>query len=210
MADYKTTSLVEWQQTANGKRLMTFEQAHLKKFISNHYADRLLQISGKPLIERKDVYHYVLLEEHMESQMAAVPTVKANINLKLPFRSESFHTIVSCHAHERVSSLPAFLEEVERILLPEGSLIIYGISFTSIWAIALIFKMHYVPFCQRLYSDFEVKKQLNKLDLRFHTMGSSELLLSLRQKYTLDLAHQAHYVLIAKKTVSGMMLNVSF
>lgn len=210
MADHKMTSLVEWQQTANGKRLLAFEQAHLQKYIAIHHADRLLQISGKPLIEIKDVNHYVILEEHTESQMVAAPTVKANINLKLPFRNESFHTIVSCHAHERVNSLPAFLEEVERILLPEGNLIIYGISFTSIWAIALMFKMHYVPFCRRLYSDFEVKKQLSKLDFRFNTMGSSELLLSLRQKYTLDLAHQAHYALIAKKTVSGMMLSMSF
>lgn len=209
MSNHEMTSLVEWQKTAQGKRLLAFERAHLKKFIADHHTDRLLQVSGEPLLKVKDVYHYVLLEEHLEQQLAAVPTVKANIDVKLPFRDESFQSIVICHAHERARSLPLLLEEAERLLLPEGNLIIYGVSFTSAWAIALLFKIYYVPFCRRLYSDFEIKKQLNRIGLRYDGVHSKDIFSSLRRKYTMDLAQQAHYVLVAKKTVSGMMLNLT-
>ena len=68
------------------------------------------------------------------------------------------------------------LEEVERLLVPEGNLVIYGISFTSLWAIAVMFKLYYVPFCQRLYSDFEIKKQLNKLGFTYEHNNLSDLI----------------------------------
>lgn len=203
------TSLVEWQKTLNGQKLMAYEKAHLNRFIDKNHIDRLLQISGRPLTKINDVYHYVLLEEHIDVQIAPVPTVQANINLKLPFRNESFQTIVICHAHERVSSLPALLEEVERLLVPEGNLIIYGINFTSLWAVALLFKLYYVPFCNRLYSDFEIKKHIGSLDLKCEYNKQDILKESLTLSRIFDMAFQAHYVLIAKKTVSGMMLDLT-
>lgn len=209
MTNDKMKSLVEWQNTSNGKKLFDYECAHLKDYITHHFVDRLLQISGRPLVDIHSVHHYVLLEEHTDPQHAPVPTVQANINLKLPFRDESFQAVVINHAHERVSSLPALLEEVERILVPEGSLIIYGINFTSLWAIAIMFGFHYVSFCHRLYSDFEVKKQLNNLGFQFEHNKLSDLIKPLNISRCFDMAYQAHYAVVAKKTISGMTLNLA-
>ncbi len=204
------TSLIDWQKTVNGKKLLAYERLHMSQYIKHNFVDRMLQISGEPLVERQDVHHYVLLEEHVDLLFAPVPTVQANTNLKLPFRNESFQTIVLCHTHERVTSLPALLEEVERLLLPEGNVIIYGINFTSLWAISVMFDLQYVPFCHRLYSDFEIKKYLKKLGFRYEHNKLGDFIKSKNISLCFDMAYQAHYTLIAKKTVSGLMLNAAF
>lgn len=203
------TSLIDWQKTVNGKKLLAYERSHLTQFLKQNFVDRMLQISGEPLIDLHAVHHYVLLQEHDESLNAPVPMVQANINLKLPFRDESFQTIVICHAHERVSSLPALFEEVERLLLPEGNLIVYGINFTSLWAVAVMFNVQYVPFCHRLFSDFEIKKNLKSLGFQYEYNTFGGIMKPENFSLCFDMAYQAHYTLVAKKTLSGLMFNAA-
>ncbi len=208
MTDRIITSLVTWQQSNVGKKLFELEKNHLKTFIKQNHTDRVLQISGQTYLEQGDAYHYIIVEESDDTHQPSLPSVIANINTKLPFRDESFQTIVLSHTHERVDSLLALLEEIERILMPEGNLIIYGIHSTSLWSIALMFNLYFIPFCKRVYSEHTLTQSIKRVG--FEMEKPAQLNISWPNCIDLfNLPRQAHQAIIAKKTVSGMLFNLS-
>lgn len=204
------TSLVDWQETSYGRQLYGLEQNHLRDFIQSTHADRVLQISGMPLLNHHEVPHYVMLEDADDVLVnSSVPTVRASIHTKLPFRDDSFEVVVLNHTHERVHSLSTLLNEVERILLPEGKLVVYGIRSTSLWAIALLFKLYYVPCCRRVYSEFLLKQHMINVGLEIVATKKQSIIQHGWRPSVMSMSAHAHHVLIGKKVLSGLVLGAS-
>lgn len=197
-----TTSLIEWQSSKDGDLLFKLQQAYLRQLIELYSPDRVLQISGKPYLMHREVFHYVLMQERQEYVNAPVPTLQGDINGSLPFRDETFKMIVLAHAHERSDQTAHLIKEVERVLLPEGLAIFFGISQTSLWSLARIFKLFYMPCCDRIYSNFALKSMIKQMGLECITSPN------LQYPYRFNVVQNAFNVVVAKKSVTGWVFGM--
>ena len=197
-----TTSLINWQSSKDGAALFELQQAYLRHLIQLYSPDRILQISGKPYLVHREVFHYILMQKREEYINAPVPTLQSDISGSLPFRDETFKMIVLAHSHERSDQTAHLIKEVERVLLPEGHAVFFGISQTSLWSLARIFKLFYMPCCDRIYSDFALKSLIKQMGLECIVFPD------LQQPYRFNVVQNAFNVVVAKKSVTGWVFGM--
>jgi SAM-dependent methyltransferase len=142
--------LSEWLETAPGRYVLAWEQREFDALVADIFGFNAVQIglmelqalrsnrmpfvfaAGEPVseveasaIESRDPEH-PLLRHH-----AAV-----HISLEeLPFASQSMDLVVLPHALEFAEDPHRVLREVERVLMPEGQVVISGFNPISLWGL---------------------------------------------------------------------------
>src|SRR3989338_2085158 len=132
MPDYKLTaqSLSEWFATGQGGYVLTREQKFLDRTVSDIFGYNALQL-GLP-------EHDFLRSSRMPLRFSAGNQAGNNVRVccsELPFDTASLDLVLIPHVLEFSENPHQILREVERVLMPEGSLVISGFNPRSLWGL---------------------------------------------------------------------------
>jgi SAM-dependent methyltransferase len=138
--------LRDWLQTPAGRYLLAWERVQLDLAVSDLFGFHALQL-GLPQLD-------ALAANRMKHQWLAthVPDPHADFVTDfsaLPFPANSLDLVVLPHALELTPDPHATLREVERVLVPEGRVVICGLNPASLWALRMQ--------CERLTRRFGIE-----------------------------------------------------
>jgi SAM-dependent methyltransferase len=144
MAERAIIGLTDWLQSPAGVYVLQWEQTHLDTAVSDLFGFHALQL-GLPELEalrsNRMPHRWVAterVEPPFDADAAALATSRAAIALHcdfdaLPFDSASLDLVVLPHALELARDPHLALREVERVLRPEGRVVIVGFNPASLW-----------------------------------------------------------------------------
>lgn len=124
--------LADWLQTPPGQYLLAWEQAQMDAAVADVFGFNALQL-GLPELA-------ALRANRMPHQWLASDVAQAGVVLlcefdALPFEANSLDLLVLPHALERSDDPHQTLRECERVLRPEGRLVILGLNPASLWGL---------------------------------------------------------------------------
>ena len=156
MAERAIIGLSDWLKTPAGRYVLQWEQTHLDQAVADVFGFHALQL-GLPELDalaanrmphRWVATEAVALPGDAAAQadttdpphMSDAPRPRAAIALHcdfdaLPFDSHSLDLVVLPHALELARDPHLALREVERVLVPEGRVVIVGFNPTSLWGL---------------------------------------------------------------------------
>ncbi|TAM05438.1 MAG: class I SAM-dependent methyltransferase [Paraburkholderia sp.] len=157
MSDRTIIDWPAWTASPAGKYVLDWEQEQLDRVVSNIFGYHALQL-GMPQLDalrenRMSCRGLVLDGASAASAPYTAPSAHADGNsgaiqprhapvgrstvwcdlLDLPFEAQSVDLIVMPHALEFTSDPHRLLREAERVLMPEGQLVIVGFNSLSLW-----------------------------------------------------------------------------
>ncbi|WP_151637274.1 class I SAM-dependent methyltransferase [Noviherbaspirillum aerium] len=133
-------ALGPWLETPVGGYVRAWQQERLDMLTADIFGFNALQI-GLPQINAlraNRMPNKWLTDTHMPSDpanTAATPIVVVHDFAELPFASQSLDLIVLPHVLEFAEEPHQVLREVERVLIPEGQVIICGFNPASLWGL---------------------------------------------------------------------------
>jgi len=123
-------SLSEWFATPQGGYVLTREQAYYDRTVSDIFGYNALQL-GLP-------EHDFLRGSRIPLRFSAGNQAGNSVRLcctELPIASASLDLVLMPHVLEFSENPHQILREVERVLMPEGSLVISGFNPRSLWGL---------------------------------------------------------------------------
>lgn len=133
-------ALGPWLETPAGSYMRSWQQARLDLLTADIFGFNAVQI-GLPQIDAlraNRMPHKWLSDTHLPSALegqARVPVVLVHDFADLPFASQSLDLVVLPHVLEFAEEPHQVLREVERVLIPEGQVIISGFNPASLWGL---------------------------------------------------------------------------
>lgn len=132
MPDCKSVALnlSEWFATPQGGYVLAREQEYFDRAVSDIFGFNALQL-GLP-------EHDFLRSSRMPLRFIGASQASADVRLcftELPFDSDSVDLVLMPHVLEFSEHPHQILREVERVMMPEGSLVISGFNPFSLWGI---------------------------------------------------------------------------
>ena len=125
-------SLQDWFETAPGRYLLAWEQAQFDQAVADIFGYHALQL-GLPSVDalRTNRMPHRWLAQ---SDLAPMPRAALLTDFEaLPFQANSLDLIVLPHTLELSHDPHTTLREVERVLVPDGRVVICGLNPTSLW-----------------------------------------------------------------------------
>jgi SAM-dependent methyltransferase len=119
----------DWLETPQGQYLLGWEQAELDRVVADIFGYYAVQV-GLPQVP-------LLRANRMPHRVYCAPDnadVRANA-FELPFATGSLDLVVLPHVLEFSPHPHRVLREVERVLVPEGSVVISGFNPFSLWGV---------------------------------------------------------------------------
>ena len=143
--------LTQWLQTPAGRYLLEWEQGHLDQAVVDLFGFHALQV-GLPELDalraNRMPHRWVAsVTAHAEAGPATdgatpppfeLPRAAVALHCDfdaLPFDSQSLDLVVLPHALELARDPHLALREVERVLMPEGRVVIVGFNPASLWGL---------------------------------------------------------------------------
>jgi SAM-dependent methyltransferase len=125
-------SLHDWLETPPGAYLLACEQQQMEEAVGNAFGYHALQLGLPELgaLETNRMPHRWLATETPHPKASLVTHFGA-----LPFPSNSLDLVVLPHTLELTVDPHAALREVERVLVPEGRVVICGLNPMSLWGL---------------------------------------------------------------------------
>ena len=124
--------LRDWFQTPSGRYLLAWERAQLDLAVANIFGFHALQL-GLPELD-------ALATNRMPHRWLATHDLTPHADIvadfsALPFPANSLDLVVLPHSLELSPDPHATLREVERVLVPEGRVVICGLNPVSLWGL---------------------------------------------------------------------------
>ena len=136
--------LTQWLQTPAGRYVLEWEQRYLDGAVADLFGFHALQL-GVPEL---DALHANRMPHRWVATDAARPGVSVDDAVlprcvvalhcdfdALPFDSQSLDLVVLPHGLELARDPHLALREVERVLVPEGRVVVLGFNPTSLWGL---------------------------------------------------------------------------
>ena len=152
----QSASIIElgrWLQTAPGLCLLQWEQMQLDRAVSDVFGYHALQL-GLPQLEglranrmphrwvANDALEWPQVQLLPQPDDPSISTLPPDTRLALccdfdalPFPAQSLDLVVLPHTLEQAGDPHQTLREVERVLVPEGRVMILGFNPTSLWGL---------------------------------------------------------------------------
>jgi SAM-dependent methyltransferase len=133
MAD-QIIGLSEWLQTPMGQYLLQWERAQVDRAVADVFGYHALQLGWPDVaaLQANRMPHQWLAVAH-ESQSSSAQAVLVTDFAALPFAEASLDLLVLPHTLEFSTDPHATLREAERVLVPDGRIVICGLNPTSLW-----------------------------------------------------------------------------
>lgn len=131
--------LHEWFQTPAGQYLLAWERTHVDTAVADIFGYHALQL-GVPelngLQANRMPHQWLANNHHVQAPDASQPkAVFLTDFAALPFPASSLDLVVLPHTLEFSPDPHATLREVERVLVPEGRVVICGLNPLSLWGL---------------------------------------------------------------------------
>lgn len=127
-----------WLQTPAGQYLLDWEHAQLDQAVADIFGYHALQL-GLPEVNglgANRMPHRWLAVDHGGRDSDAVRSAHMTCDFTaLPFPASSLDLVVLPHTLEMSAHPHATLREVERVLVPEGRLVVCGLNPLSLWGL---------------------------------------------------------------------------
>src|SRR3954468_228291 len=126
----------EWFETPPGRYLLAWEQAEFDRAVGDMFGYHALQL-GLPELDTlaaNRMPHKWLALSPAQEHGAAKPDLVTDF-AALPFEENSIDLVVLPHSLELNMDPHATLREVERVLVPEGKLVICCLNPASLWGL---------------------------------------------------------------------------
>jgi len=123
-------TLQDWFATPLGQYLLEKEQAYLDDVTPDIFGFHALQL-GMPSVD-------LLRENRITHRMRVAASDKPDLYAKcheLPFATQSIDLVILPHVLEFAAEPHRVLREVDRVMMPEGRLIIVGFNPWSLWGL---------------------------------------------------------------------------
>jgi SAM-dependent methyltransferase len=120
----------DWLGTAQGRYVMAWEQTKVDALVADLFGYNALQL-GLP-------QHELLVQNRIPLRQIVGESGAVNVRCdlrELPFAAGSVDLVVMPHVLEFHSDPHQILREVERVLIPEGQLVITGFNPISLWGL---------------------------------------------------------------------------
>jgi SAM-dependent methyltransferase len=156
MAERAIIGLTDWLKTPAGAYVLQWEQAHLDTAVADLFGFHALQL-GLPELDalraNRMPHRWVAVEGGGDAPLApgapstpdaaspdttGAPRIAIALHCDfdaLPFDSNSLDLVVLPHALELARDPHLALREVERVLVPEGRVVIVGFNPASLWGL---------------------------------------------------------------------------
>jgi len=167
-------ALDSWLQTPAGAYVRAWEQRLLDELTADIFGFNALQI-GTPQIDAlaaSRMPNKWLADTRLQRGTPPATARTAALAFdagELPFASQSLDLVVLPHVLEFAAEPHQVLREVERVLIPEGQLIICGFNPASLWGLrqvtARLTGAHYLPEAGELISMPRIKDWLKLLNM---------------------------------------------
>jgi SAM-dependent methyltransferase len=153
-----------WLETPPGRYLLAWEQMHLDRVVTDIFGFHALQL-GWPAVEglraNRMPHRWLLTDDNHATQgvgpavravqpaseLQGAPihaTVRADFDA-LPFPANSLDLVVLPHTLELARDAHHTLREVERVLMPEGKVVVLGFNPMSLWGLRHRFGGAFLP-----------------------------------------------------------------
>lgn len=133
--------LADWLQTAPGRYLLAWEQARLDAAVVDLFGFHALQL-GLPELDglgaNRMPHRWLALDGLEQPLLADAPKAIVALHCEfdeLPFEASSLDLVVLPHVLELARDPHQTLREVERVLRPEGRVVILGLNPASLWGL---------------------------------------------------------------------------
>lgn len=124
-----------WFDSPQGRYLLAWEQARFDEAVTNIFGYHSLQL-GMPFLDglraNRMPHQWLALEQQVQTE--PMPHLLAD-PVALPFAAGSLDLVVMPHTLELSLDPHAALREVERVLVPEGRVVISGLNPASLWGL---------------------------------------------------------------------------
>jgi SAM-dependent methyltransferase len=129
--------LVEWLQTPAGRYLLDWERRYLDAAVADIFGYHALQL-GWPQLDglhaNRMPHQWLALDQWCGHPQGLPRPVELLTDYSaLPFASSSLDLVVLPHTLEYSADPHATLREAERVLVPEGRVVICGLNPSSLW-----------------------------------------------------------------------------
>ncbi|MGA8261605.1 MAG: methyltransferase domain-containing protein [Arenicellales bacterium] len=160
-------TLPAWLQTALGRSLMEAEHECLRHMLAGLFGPVAVQIS------ETGFYSFVRFSHAAFCYTASMDPARrrddGSISLycipeQLPFETKSVGLVILPHVLEFSDYPHQILREVERILVPEGSVVVLGFNPLSIWGAVSLFRRGHAPWNGRFSTLGRIKDWLTLLN----------------------------------------------
>ncbi len=153
-------TLQDWFQTPLGQYLLEKEQAYLDDVTPDIFGFHALQL-GMPDV---DLLHASRISHRMRIASSGSPDLYAKCH-ELPLATQSIDLVLLPHVLEFAAEPHQILREVDRVMMPEGRLVIVGFNPWSLWGLrsSLGFSRDQYPWNGRFLSLLRVKDWLSLL-----------------------------------------------
>ncbi|UDF34843.1 UNVERIFIED_ORG: class I SAM-dependent methyltransferase [Shinella sp. XGS7] len=131
--------LAAWLQTPPGRYLLAWEQARLDAAVADLFGFHALQL-GLPELQglraNRMPQRWLALEQAQQPLPEGGPAAALFCEFEaLPFEAASLDLVILPHTLEFAHDPHHCLREVERVLRPEGRVVILGINPASVWGL---------------------------------------------------------------------------
>ncbi len=158
--------LSDWYRTDLGQLLAADEQQELDAVLPDLFGYHLLQLgsAGPSLLSASRILHKVVLDGQEKS--TDYPSQIMGLSEHLPIQADCVDAVLLHHSLDLATDPRQVLREVERILVPEGHLIILGFNPHSLWGMRrlLSFRRQDVPWGRGFLPVKRIKDWLTLLD----------------------------------------------
>jgi len=169
-----TAELRAWFNSTPGRELFALEQAALDGMLEECFGHYLLQLGSlgmtlEPLNTHRIKYR--LLQVSSEHDVLGDSGVMVADADQLPVASDSIDVVLLSHTLDFARDPHQLLREVERVLIPEGHVIIVGFNPWSLWGLWQLFRLRSdrVPWCGHFLSAWRVHDWLSLLGFQHKT-----------------------------------------
>lgn len=171
------SQLNDWYQSPLGEALAAAIAERLEPILSELYGYQLLQlgIPDRPeWVASSPINHKIcVLPDSRIKPVAGADNLFAEFT-NLPFANGSIDVVVLPHILAFVDNPLDVINEVERVLVPEGHLIIIGFNPFSLWGLGRLFLQfkQQAPWRNKFISTFTLRHYLNNFSFEFVKLQS--------------------------------------
>lgn len=156
-----------WYRRSPGSQLLASARCEVDKLLPYVFGYHIVQIGSlgreRDLLKNCRVKHHLVIDADPGNGMNDAGLFASAGSL--PLASDSIDAVVLTHTLEMENEPHQVLREVERVLIPEGHVLIIGFNPWSLWGVwRLLFRRgRRVPWCLRFISPARVKDWLSLL-----------------------------------------------
>lgn len=163
--DDRALRLEAWYDSVLGREVASQEMACLRDMLEGVFGHYILQVGGgevfRETVASSQVRHAILLPPLSAPRglgMRIVADAEA-----LPIASDSLDAVFLPHTLDFAGDPRQVLREAERVLIPEGRLILLGFNALSPWALVRLARPGRMPWCGAFLTRYRVGDWLSLL-----------------------------------------------